>query len=170
MSWLAQATRRLDLALEILSGILLLAMVLTVGVQVIFRYLLNASLPWPEELAILLFAWGMWLGAAAGVYRKTHLTMDILYARRGAAGRRRLDLVIDLLVLGFLVLLVAKSIPVVQGAEITSYSFLPFTLMVLYAALPVGASLMGLFIAARLAARALGGTLGPPLPPGERAG
>ncbi|OGK81370.1 MAG: hypothetical protein A2X52_07320 [Candidatus Rokubacteria bacterium GWC2_70_16] len=55
--------------------------------------------------------------------------------------------------LGFLVVLIAKSIPVVQGAEITSYSFLPFSLMVLYAALPVGACLMGLFIAARLVAR-----------------
>ena len=170
MTRLQQAARWLDLALELLAGLLLLAMVLTVGAQVVFRYGLNASLSWPEELSVLLFGWGTWLGAATGVYRNTHLRMDILYARRGEAGRRRLDLVIDLLVLGFLAVLIAKSIPVVQGAEITSYSFLPFTLMVLYAALPVGASLMGLFIAARLAARLLGGALEPNLPPGERAG
>lgn len=143
-------------ALERLAGFLLLGMVLAAGAQVFFRYVLNASLPWPDELAVLLFGWITWLGGAVGVHRRTHLRMDFVYVRFGAAGRRRLDLVIDLLVLGFLVFLVVKSVPVVQGAALTSYSFLPMTLLVLYLALPVGASFMGLFIALRLAARLIG--------------
>ncbi len=166
---LQQTARWLDLVLEVVAGLLLLAMVLTAAVQVLFRYGFNASLSWPEELAVLLFGWGTWLGAATGVYRNTHLRMDILYARLGPVGRRRLDVVIDLLVLGFLVVLVLKSFPVVRGAEITTYSFLPFSLLVLYAALPVGASLMGLFIAVRLVARLLGGAPAGHAPPGEPA-
>jgi TRAP-type C4-dicarboxylate transport system permease small subunit len=154
---LARVAHWLDLALERLAGFLLLAMVVTVGAQVLFRYGLNASLSWPEELSVLFFGWATWLGAATGVHRGAHLRMDVLYARRGEVGRRRLDVAIDLLVLAFLAVLVAKSIPVVQGAEITSYSFLPFSIMVLYVALPVGASLMALFIAVRLVARLRGG-------------
>lgn len=153
MSRWAKASAGLAGGIELVSGLLLLAMVLIVSLQVVCRYLFSASLPWPEELSVLLFGWCAWLGAAAAVHRGVHLRMDMVYDRCGEAARRRLDVLTDVLVLAFLALLVVKGLPVVRAADITYFAFLPFTVMVLYAALPVGAVLMALFILLRLADR-----------------
>lgn len=44
--------------------------------QVVFRYGLNNSLPWPEEVARLGFVWVVFLGMAMAVHRDAHLRID----------------------------------------------------------------------------------------------
>lgn len=45
------------------SWILIGAMVVVITIQVFFRYVLNAALPWPEELARVMMIWMMALSA-----------------------------------------------------------------------------------------------------------
>ena len=47
---------------------------------VIFRYVLNDSLVWSEELARYLFIWIIFLGAAIGVRQGAHIALDIFVA------------------------------------------------------------------------------------------
>jgi hypothetical protein len=56
----------IDRLVEGVSVATLLAACLLAVVQVFFRYVLNNSLPWPEEVARLGFVWVVFLGMALG--------------------------------------------------------------------------------------------------------
>jgi TRAP-type C4-dicarboxylate transport system permease small subunit len=63
-------------------------MTVAVAVQVFFRYVLNQSLFWSEELARYLLVWLSFLGASVAYRRKAHPGIDILYAKLPASIRR----------------------------------------------------------------------------------
>ena len=54
-------------------------MAMLVAVQVFFRYVLNQSLFWSEELARYLLIWLTFLGASCAYYRHAHPGVDIFY-------------------------------------------------------------------------------------------
>jgi TRAP-type C4-dicarboxylate transport system permease small subunit len=56
-------------------------MALIVAAQVFFRYVLNQSLFWSEELARYLLVWLTFLGASVAYYRRAHPGIDVLYSR-----------------------------------------------------------------------------------------
>jgi TRAP-type C4-dicarboxylate transport system permease small subunit len=58
-----------------------LTMTVVVAVQVFFRYVLNQSLFWSEELARYLLVWLSFLGASVAYRRKAHPGIDILQAK-----------------------------------------------------------------------------------------
>ena len=75
-----------------------LSMILVVASQVFFRYVLNHSLFWSEELARFQLVWLSFLGASVAYRRKVHPGIDVLtsgmpviirkiFARRRPSGR-----------------------------------------------------------------------------------
>ena len=67
-----------DGAMELICiGLILTTIVVTLA-QVFFRYVLNASLSWPEELARWAFVWTVFVGMAIGVHRNSHIAIDLL--------------------------------------------------------------------------------------------
>ncbi|MDM8556131.1 TRAP transporter small permease [Desulfococcaceae bacterium HSG7] len=56
-------------------------MTLIVAVQVFFRYVLNHSLFWSEELARFILVWLTFLGASCAYYRKVNPGVDFLYTK-----------------------------------------------------------------------------------------
>jgi len=56
-------------------------MTLVVAVQVFFRYVLNHSLFWSEELARFILVWLTFLGASCAYYRNVNPGVDFLYAK-----------------------------------------------------------------------------------------
>lgn len=58
-----------------------LSMALIVVVQVFFRYVLNHSLFWSEELARYLLVWLTFLGASVAYRRELHPGIDVLVVR-----------------------------------------------------------------------------------------
>nr|WP_320013937.1 TRAP transporter small permease [uncultured Desulfobacter sp.] len=65
------------------------AMAVIVAVQVFFRYALNSSLFWSEEVARLLLVWLTFLGATVAYFHGAHPGVDGLY-RRLAPGWQKL--------------------------------------------------------------------------------
>ncbi len=55
-----------------------LTMALVVAVQVFFRYVLNHSLFWSEELSRYLMVWLSFLGASVAFYRRAHPGIDVV--------------------------------------------------------------------------------------------
>ena len=53
-----------------------IAMTLIVAIQVFFRYVLNNSLFWSEEVALLILVWLTFLGATVAYHRGAHPGMD----------------------------------------------------------------------------------------------
>src|SRR5574341_1452640 len=59
--------------LEWVAGLLIALMTALVALQVVFRYVVNYTLPWSEELARYVFLWASLLGACVALGRGAHL-------------------------------------------------------------------------------------------------
>jgi TRAP-type C4-dicarboxylate transport system permease small subunit len=68
----------LDRLIRIATGILLVALVVVIIAQVFFRYVLNSSLTWSEEVAVYLMIWVVFLGSAILVRRWEHVQIPTL--------------------------------------------------------------------------------------------
>ena len=132
--------------LEHAVGVLFLGLAAVAFVQVFFRYLLNNPLTWAHEVDIILMVWAVWLGAAVGIYRKTHLRITLLSERFSMEVQRVLALSIDLLVLIFLFTVGIKGIGVVRSMEGMTFTSVDLPRGLMFAAAPVGAALMVLLL------------------------
>jgi len=73
--------RVLDLlarACILIAGIMLVALIASFGWLVYGRYILNNTPTWVEQSALLLVVWITFLGAAAGVWTRSHLSIDFV--------------------------------------------------------------------------------------------
>jgi TRAP-type C4-dicarboxylate transport system permease small subunit len=85
----------------------LIAMVGVISWQVFGRFVLNSSPSWTEQAAMILMIWYVFFAAAAGVWERFHIRIEILEQWLSARSRRNLRVAIHALVAGFgLVLLV----------------------------------------------------------------
>lgn len=85
----------------LVAGIALVVVILTFGWLVYGRYILNSTPTWVEQLSLLLISYITFLGAAVGVYRKSHLSIDFIRESFPALPRTIMRYLSDLLILGF---------------------------------------------------------------------
>ncbi len=78
---------RLGKATEGALCIVTAAVVLLIGAQVVFRYVLNHSIFWAEELGRIFLVWITFLGAAAAFKRGGHMGVDIIVRRLSPRAR-----------------------------------------------------------------------------------
>ena len=106
--------------------------------QVVFRYLLAAPLPWSEEAARYLFVWTAFLAAAAAVGRDDHFAISFLADNLPPRGRWGLQLLGSGLGLVFLVIVTWNGAvmslrlwsavsPVLQLPQGSVYAVIPAT-------------------------------------------
>jgi C4-dicarboxylate transporter DctQ subunit len=130
---------RLD---EAVTAILLVALVLVVVLQVVFRYLFYQPMGWTEEAGRYLFIWLCLVGAAVGVKYRLHFGVDLLVKRLGEKGAARLLALIDLLGAGFCVVFTwFGGVLVLRTGSQTSPG-LDLPMSVPYLAVPLGGALM----------------------------
>lgn len=145
LSRLRQGAAGLDRALEALSMAALLATCLIAAAQVFFRYVLNNSLSWPEEVARLIFVWIVFVGAGLAVYRDTHLRIDLADRLSGPAMAVGLAAVRAAFVAAGCVTLMVHGYDLAERAtSFTPALFIP--IRYLYLAVPTGAALGLLFL------------------------
>lgn len=85
----------------LLAGISLVVIIVTFGWLVYGRYILDNTPTWVEQLSLLLISYITFLGAAVGVRRNTHLSIDFIRESLPAGPRVALRYVADLMVLAF---------------------------------------------------------------------
>jgi C4-dicarboxylate transporter DctQ subunit len=92
-------------ALRVFS-VLLLAFYLTIILlQVFYRYVLNDSLFWSEEVVRYSLVWGVMLGAALVAYEKGHISIEVIGGFLPPAGKRVVAFVANSCTLAFLLVL-----------------------------------------------------------------
>jgi TRAP-type C4-dicarboxylate transport system permease small subunit len=139
------AVRRL---VELVSAGLMAAITGVVGFQVLTRYVLQHPVAWPEEAARYLFVWVALLGAALGVDRGVHFSLDLLTSRFPGAAARRLAAVIDLACAAFAALLAWHGTALAWRVREQPSAALEIPMAWPYAAIPVAALLMAWSLAA----------------------
>ncbi|MEI3347983.1 MAG: TRAP transporter small permease [Dysosmobacter sp.] len=104
---------------KMLCVVFLALMSIIIVLQVFFRYVLNNSLSWSEELARYLFIWMIYVGISYGVKLDKHICVDAVYTFMPKGIKRGYAIVAYVLFLIFAVAIIYYGILVV-GMQITS--------------------------------------------------
>ncbi len=127
---------------EIAGAALLVAMCVVATFQVAGRYLLASPPAWTEEMATLLFAWLVFVGASLALKRNEHFAVDVVVEHLPDRVRRVVHAVVLLLVLAFCLLLIGYGVRLAGNAWNVRTAILEIPRTWLYAAVPVGGALM----------------------------
>lgn len=90
-----------DKAVQAVIVLLSVTMVGVIGAQVFFRYVLNDSLFWSEELGRLCLVWLTFFGASVAYRRGQHIGVDVVTSRLPAPARKVAALVAICVCLAF---------------------------------------------------------------------
>ncbi len=143
--------RILDTTLKTVMVTLLVVLIISVGVNVFGRFVLDKSLAVSDELARLLFVWVIFLGAGLAHLHREHIVVDTLVERLPEAGRRVLVVVQELLVLVLMGALLLGARDVMSTSPGNS-PLLNVPYNVYTAAVPVAAVVITLITLYRIAA------------------
>lgn len=97
--------RRVECCIAVMG----MSMTLIVAAQVVFRYLLNNSLFWSEELARYLLVWLTFLGASVAYYRGVHPGVDVCFSKLSPGGRRWVMVGVHMVSLAFFAMMVVQG-------------------------------------------------------------
>jgi TRAP-type C4-dicarboxylate transport system permease small subunit len=128
MKWLNACLRAVLFAL-------IAALVLSVAVGVFYRYVLQWSLFWSTEVANFIFVWIVFLGAVVAYHEKKHIAFTALLDRM-PGNRAKLEILGNLLVLGFALFMVVTGSEVVWLTLDRPSEALKLPLGYLYSVLP----------------------------------
>jgi len=98
-----------DSLIEVVCAALMVALAVIVFIQVFNRFILQTPLAWSEDLAMLLYQWVVFVGAALGVKRMRHFGIELVVRQFPEAWRHRIELLTPL------VMLVVAVVMMVQG-------------------------------------------------------
>ena len=133
-----------------LLGALVAAIVLITLAAVWYRYGLNAPLSWTEQVSRILFVWMTFLGAALLYRERLHVGVDLLVANLPDRARIACAWAIELMVLGFNVMLLVFGLGLSLDTLGQTFGALEISPASFYFAAPVAAAMMILFFAERV--------------------
>ena len=117
-----------------------------VFLQVVFRYVLQQPLYWSEELPRYLLIWMTFLAAALAQKHEAHINITLAVTPLPIVAQRGIRLFANLVILGFLGVLVYSGSLVTRITAAHRSTALQIPMALVYAALPVGAALMMLYL------------------------
>ena len=139
------ASKILELALRIFTGTLVVVLVIVTVAQDFFRYVLNSSLTWSEEVAVFLMIWVVFLGSAILVRRWEHVQIPTLVEQLSDGPRIALIFFTRIASIAFITLLIWYGTEAFLGTHhATSFTTGISTRWIKFS-IPVGAAAMLLF-------------------------
>jgi TRAP-type C4-dicarboxylate transport system permease small subunit len=125
------------ICIALFAGILI-----TMVLQVAFRYVLATPLTWTEELARYLYIWACWVGAPVAMRRGNHIVIAFVVERLPGRLARLVGLTTQAAALVFLLqLLIQGTILTVKSHSVDAIT-VPIPWSVIYVAAPISALLM----------------------------
>ena len=125
--------------LKAMSVALLAAYFVLVLLQVFFRYVLNESLFWAEELVRGLMVWGVMISSALVAASRGHIRVEVLELMLAPAGRKVVVWIADALTIAFCVILLWAAIQLMDRVWFQQSPLLQIPKWTVYMALAVGA-------------------------------
>lgn len=136
----------LERVLETIAVALLLSAATIAGIQVFYRYVLNASLSWPGEVSQWAFSWAVFIGMAVLTGRNGHIAVGFLRRFIPPSMRVAHSLLIRSVMVAASVMLVVHGIDFMNRAlQVSPAMEWPFKY--LFMAVPVGGALNLVFLA-----------------------
>jgi len=137
----ASLTGKLIATLKAVSVALLASYFVLVLLQVFYRYVLNESLYWAEELVRGAMLWGIMLSSALVAASRGHIRVEVLELMLPPRGRRIVTWLANTLTLAFSLILLWAGIQFVDRTWMQQSAVLEVPKWTVYLAIPVGAAL-----------------------------
>lgn len=118
---------------------------LLICLQVFFRFVLNSSLTWSEELVQFMLLWTVMLGSAMATDRGSHIVLNPLDEHCGPTGRRVLSAIAHAGTIVFCLYLAWYGWQLMNRTWRMSSPASDIPMWTVYAAMPVGSFLIALF-------------------------
>jgi len=141
----------LDVAMRWISSISLVVLLGLVSLIVVIRFYPFVSLGWEDEVVELAFAWMVFLGSAAVWRSHEHIVIDFIpQALAGSRAGRVLEVIVSVLVLGFLGVYTWYGLLLTLQARGNTSPMLVLPKPLWYAAIPVSGLVMIGYTVARI--------------------
>lgn len=134
--------------LRVVSVLLLAFYLSVILLQVFFRYVLNESLFWSEEVVRYSLVWGVMLGAALVAYERGHIRIEVIEVFLPPAGKRVVQFIANSCTLAFLFILAYAGWDFTDRTWFQNSASLEVPMRAVYLAMPVGAFLEAWFMTA----------------------
>jgi TRAP-type C4-dicarboxylate transport system permease small subunit len=133
----------IDKLLFYLVSAALCAVVSICFLQVVARYIFNASFVWAEEISVVILLWATWWGACLGIKRGNHLRVNILEEKITPRSGIILRLSLYCLVVPFLAVIAITSKTLIESSAFLTLFSLPYVSRnVINYSVPTGCLLM----------------------------
>jgi TRAP-type C4-dicarboxylate transport system permease small subunit len=128
--------------------VILCSMVMTfiVFIQVVLRYVFKTGISFGEELPRYLMVWIVFVAAGLALQEDSHVKIVLLVDKFRGRTRLVLDLVAQVLILGFVVLLLIETIFILPYQKSQIILSMRIPIFWFYLGIPVGCSVMILFL------------------------
>lgn len=127
---------------EIVCAFFLTVLVVTISTAVIFRYVLNSPLPWPEELARYSLVWLTFIGAPLATKSHSHIVVDFAGLFLPERPRLLVALAVHSIVIVFLAVFLVYGFLLVQRMWVAISPALSIRVGYVYLSIPLGTALM----------------------------
>lgn len=114
LDWLAGLNERITVISRNLAGGLLIAMTAIVLLQIVYRYVLNDSLIWTEEVSKTMMVWTAFLVAPWAYRNGANVNIEMFVDELPQTLRRSLQLVLNLLVIWIVYVFLSESFGMVE--------------------------------------------------------
>jgi TRAP-type C4-dicarboxylate transport system permease small subunit len=125
---------------------LVLALAVVVFLQVFNRFVLKAPLAWSEDLAMLLFQWVAFLGAAVGVKRMRHFGIELVVRKLPEGSRRAIEILVPFIIGIVAVTMITEGYSVIQFNRNRIYSSMDLSYVWAYLPIPISGLFMVIFL------------------------
>jgi TRAP-type transport system small permease protein len=136
----------LDRLVEAACALASVALAVTVFLQVFNRFVLQMPLAWSEDLAMLLFQWMVFLGAALGVRRLRHFGIELVVRQLPEGTHHALARFVPFLMAGVALIMVGQGITLVGLNRTRMYGTMDLSYIWAFLLIPVSGGLMLLYL------------------------
>ncbi len=148
-AWPVRIVRHLS---EMTLATIVAAYAVIICAQVFFRFVLNDSLVWSEEVVRYGLLWGVMIGAGVASDRLAHVALDPLRSVVEGHAALALRCIVGLLILTFSAIVIWASIQYVGRLWMTTSPAASIPMRYVFSAIPVGFGLMSFFTLVHLLA------------------
>ena len=127
-----------------------LVMVISILLQVFFRYAMNSPLYWSEEVARYAFVWLVFIGAAIASKRGAHIGVDYIVMHLPELPKNILAIFVNLLILFFISCVIYMSAGVIKSNMTQLSPAMRIPMGYIYLAIPTGLGISSVYIAISL--------------------
>ncbi len=133
------------IVLQAVTVACVVAFTMLICMQVFYRYVLNSSLIWSEEVVRFLLLWTVMLGSAIATDKGAHIILNPLDEHLGPGGRRIRAAVAELCTIAFCSVLFWTGCQFIARTKNMTSSAADIPMYYVYLSMPVGAMLIAFF-------------------------